>query len=314
MSAPFALIPYVPALFVWLTSSWYAFYRALKLALPGRSALLLALASPAVLINAVGGQNGCWTAALLGGGLGLLEKRPYIAGALFGGMIYKPQLAVAGAGRAACRAAMARHRRCRADGGRAARSELARVRTGIVGALSAQPYGACASFILEDGTGVWHRFVSVFVAARQLGASVEAAYVIQAATAAMACIAIAWIWFRDTPAAVKNAVLLLGTCLATPYLQDYDMVFGAIVVAWLWQQPVESERAERILQIACGLLLHAAAGGGGAGASDRARLRPAVRAAGIRAGAAHEFRRARRGAILRWRFRRRPRSADLTLL
>src|ERR1035441_1863771 len=94
LTAPFALIPYVPALFVWLSASWYAFYRALKLAMPGRSVLLLALAAPAVLINAVGGQNGCWTAALLGGGLSLLERRPYLAGSLFGMMIYKPQLAL----------------------------------------------------------------------------------------------------------------------------------------------------------------------------------------------------------------------------
>ena len=30
-------------------------------------------------------------------------------------------------------------------------------------------------------------------------------------------------------------MLLLGTCLATPYLQDYDLVFGALVVVWLGQ-------------------------------------------------------------------------------
>ena len=77
----------------------------------------------------------------------------------------------------------------------------------------------------------------------------------QAVAGALACVAVAWVWFRDTPAALKNAVLLLGTCLATPYLQDYDLVFGAIVVAWLWQQPVETDASERALQIACGLLL-----------------------------------------------------------
>jgi len=52
-----------------------------------------------------------------------------------------------------------------------------------------------------------------------------------------------------------DAVLLLGTCLATPYLQDYDLVFGAIVVAWLWQQPAETQASERALQISCGLWL-----------------------------------------------------------
>ena len=70
------------------------FTARLKLAMPGRGVLLLALASPAVLINAVGGQNGTWTAALLGGGLSLLERRPYLAGGLFGMMIYKPHLAL----------------------------------------------------------------------------------------------------------------------------------------------------------------------------------------------------------------------------
>ena len=44
-------------------------------------------------------------------------------------------------------------------------------------------------------------------------------------------------------------MLLLGTCLATPYLQDYDLVFGVLAVAWLWQQPVESDTSERALQI-----------------------------------------------------------------
>src|SRR5258706_6960278 len=60
--------------------------------MPGRGTLLLALAAPAVFINAVGGQNGTWTAALFGGGLGLLERRPLLAGGLLGLLIYKPQL------------------------------------------------------------------------------------------------------------------------------------------------------------------------------------------------------------------------------
>jgi arabinofuranan 3-O-arabinosyltransferase len=114
--------------------------------------------------------------------------------------------------------------------------------------------GVLRQMILEDGTGVWHRFVSVFVAARRLGAPVEAAYAIQAIAGALACVAVAWVWFGDAPAGVKNAVLVLGTCLATPYLQDYDLVFGALVVAWLWQCPVP-HASGRVLQISAGLLL-----------------------------------------------------------
>jgi hypothetical protein len=28
-------------------------------------------------------------------------------------------------------------------------------------------------------------------------------------------------------------MVIVGTCLATPYLQDYDLVMGAFVVVWL---------------------------------------------------------------------------------
>ena len=70
-----------------------------------------------------------------------------------------------------------------------------------------------------------------------------------------ACAAVAAVWFKDAPAGIRNAVLLLATCFATPYLQDYDLVFGALVVAWLWQQPVEVYPSERALQVACALFL-----------------------------------------------------------
>jgi len=252
MSAPFALIPYVPSLFVWLSASWYAFYRALRLAMRGQGVLLLALASPAILINAVGGQNGCWTAALLGGGLSLVERRPYLAGALFGAMIYKPHLALL------LPVALAAGRQWRAIA-------AAAVTAGALLGLSWLVFGpelwahylrnltALRHVILEDD--ISPRMISVFIAARSLGASVATAYWAQGIVGAFALAAVAVVWFRDTPAALKNAVLLLGTCLVAPYLQDYDLVFGVIVVAWLWRQPVDSDTSERALQVCCGLLL-----------------------------------------------------------
>lgn len=253
LSAPIALIPYVPALFVWLAASWYAFYRVLREAVQSRGAWLFAIATPAVLINAVGGQNGCWTAALLGGGLTLIERRPYLAGGLFGLMVYKPQLAVL------VPVALVAGRKWRTV-------FAAGVTASALIALSVLVFGAdvwaqyfrlatALRHVILEENGVVHRMVSVFVAARPLGASVEAAYVIQALFALAACIAVAAVWFKDTPPAIRNAVLLLGTCLATPYLQDYDLVFGALVVAWLWQQPVEVYPSERALQISSALFL-----------------------------------------------------------
>src|SRR5664279_199280 len=196
LTAPFALIPYVPALFVWLSASWYAFYRALKLAMPGRGVLL-----PVALI--AGRQ---WRA---------IAAAAVTAGALLGlsWLVFGPEL----------------------------------------WAHYLRNLTALRHVVLESD--ISPRMVSVFIAARSLGASVETAYWAQGAFGALACLAVAVVWFKQTPAALKNAALLLGTCLAMPYLQDYDLVFGAMVVAWLWQQPVDTERSEGALQIACGLLL-----------------------------------------------------------
>jgi arabinofuranan 3-O-arabinosyltransferase len=236
LTAPLALIPYVPALVLWTCAGWFAFYRALRIAMPSGRTLLLALATPAVLINAIAGQNGTWTAALFGAGLGLLERRPMLAGGLLGLMIYKPQLGIL---IPVALMAGGRWRACAAAAGTSAGLI-------IVAAIWFGPdlfadylrqLGALRQLILEDGTGVWHRMLSVFVAARRLGADVTVAYAAQAAAAAVALLAVAIVWYRDASFGVRNATLVLGTCLATPYLQDYDLVFGAFVVVWLGQDP-----------------------------------------------------------------------------
>ena len=46
LTTPLAVMAHVPALLAWLAAGWYAFYRALRLAMPGQGALLLALAAP----------------------------------------------------------------------------------------------------------------------------------------------------------------------------------------------------------------------------------------------------------------------------
>ncbi len=236
LTAPLALIPYVPALVLWTCAGWLVFYRALRLAMPEGRTLLLALATPAVLVNAIAGQNGTWTAALFGGGLGLLERRPMLAGGLLGLMIYKPQLGIL------IPVALLAGRRWRACAAAAATSGGVIIIAAIwfgpdIFADYLRQLGALRQLILEDGTGVWHRMLSVFVAARRLGADLPVAYAAQAVAAAIGFFAVAIIWYRGASFGVRNATLVLGTCLATPYLQDYDLVFGALVVVWLGKDP-----------------------------------------------------------------------------
>ncbi len=234
LTAPLAFMPYIPGLAVWLGAGWYAVYRALRMAMPEGHTLLLALATPAVFVNFVVGQNGTWTAALFGAGLGFLDRRPALAGGLLGLLIYKPQLGilipmalVAGRRWWACATAAA------TSGG------LIAVAAILFGPDIFADYlrllDPVRQLILEDGAGVWHRMLSVFVAARRLGADVPTAYLAQAVAAALAALAVAAVWFRGASFGVRNATLPLGTCLATPYLQDYDLVFGALVVVWLGQ-------------------------------------------------------------------------------
>ena len=252
LTLPLIAFPYVPALAFWLVTSWYAFFRALRLAMPGRSALLLALAVPAGFINAVGGQNGYWTAALLGGGLCLLERRPAVAGVLFGLLIYKPHLGLI------IPVALLAGRQWRALIAAAA-TVIVLVAASLVafGPELWSDYVRSASklrqWILEDGADVFHRMLSVFVAARRIGLDAPAAYLVQAAVGLSAAAVVALAWFRDAPAPVRNSLVVLATFLAAPYVQDYDLVVGAFVVAWLFAVP--GRFPERPAMIAAALIL-----------------------------------------------------------
>ena len=254
LTAPLGFIPYIPALALWLAAGWFGFYVALRAAMPNGGALLFALATPAVLVNAIGGQNGCWTAALFGGALTLLDRRPLIAGTLFGLMIYKPHLGLL------IPLALIAGRRWRALGAASATAGGLI----LVSLLYFGPelYADCLRqldilrhAVLEDGTGVWHRMLSVFVMARRLGAGVTTAYVAQGIAAAFAALVVVVLWARRASPGLRNAALVLGTCLATPYLQDYDLVVGALVVAWLMREATVPAELERPLFYAAALLL-----------------------------------------------------------
>ena len=183
----------------------------------------------------------------------LLERRPLLAGGLLGLLIYKPQLGLL------IPVALLAGRHWRAFAAASVTAATLLIASTLL--FGTDVWAEFLRFLsllrhayLEDGTGSWHRFVSVFVAARRLGGSIEMAYAMQAISGLLACAAVAVVWFRATSAEIRNAVLVLGTYMATPYLQDYDLVLGVLVVAWLWQVPV-AEKTERALEISGGLML-----------------------------------------------------------
>ena len=194
--------------------------------------LLLALAFPAVLINVGHGHNGFLTAALLGGGLVILDRRPLAAGILFGLMAYKPQfglmipiaLAAGGYWRTFAAAAVTA-------------VMLTVVSTLVFGVQVWHAFFVGAEFtrtvVLEQGDTGWHKIQSIFSWARMWGAPVPLAYAIQGTATLALAMASAWLWHGKAPYPLKAAGLCLAAILATPYTLDYDMMVLAPAIAFL---------------------------------------------------------------------------------
>ena len=244
VAAALAWMPYGLALFVWqaITLGLYllAIRAILKAFAPQRGAtasadplwLVLALAFPAVLINVGHGHNGFLTAALLGGGLVILGRRPLIAGILFGLMAYKPQfglmipIALAAGGYWRSFAAAA-----------ATAVMLTLVTTLVFGVQVWHAFFVGAEYtrtvVLEQGDTGWHKIQSFFSWARMWGAPVPLAYAIQGTATLVLAMASAWLWHGKAPYPLKASGLCLAAILATPYTLDYDMMVLAPAIAFL---------------------------------------------------------------------------------
>jgi hypothetical protein len=196
-----------------------------------RTALFLALAFPAALVNLGHGQNGFLTAALLGGALATLDRRPIVAGLLFGLLAYKPQfglmipLALAAGGYWRCFAAAA-----------ATIALLAVAATASFGVEVWRAFFDSTHFMrtvaLEQGDLGFHKMQSLFAWARMWGAPIPLAYALQALLVASLGAALIWLWRSSTPYPVKAASLCVATILATPFTFDYDMMVLAPAIAF----------------------------------------------------------------------------------
>jgi len=233
---PLGLLPYFPALAVWLgvtgaalLAAVRAWFRALGLKGP---ALILVAAFPPVLVTLTHGQTSFLVAALLGGGLLLVERRPWAAGVLIGLATIKPQfgllvpLALLASGQwrtiasAGVTAVALAGFVALAFGPEVWTEWLAITRT--AGAATA------------DGNIGFAKMVSVFAGLSLLGVPAAAAMTVQAAVSlALAGAAVAASWRRAFSPGLA-ALGLAGAPLATPFVLDYDMVLTAFPLAYLF--------------------------------------------------------------------------------
>jgi hypothetical protein len=194
--------------------------------------LLVAAAFPAVFLNLTHGHNGFLSVALLGGGLAMLDRRPLLAGALFGLAVYKPQfglflpLALAMDGR---------WRTIVAAG--VTVLALTAITTGIFGVEIWKAFIANMDFtrsvVLEAGGTGFYKIQSIFAAVRLWGGSVALAYWVQGIATVGVGVAVAALWRSAADLRLKAAGLLTACLLATPYCLDYDLMLLAPAMAFL---------------------------------------------------------------------------------
>lgn len=229
VAALLALIPYLLSVSI-EQALMLGFYAAtIRAILPRRLAILCALALPSVIINVGYGQIATLTAGLAGAAVMCLERRPALAGVLFGCMAYKPQLGLA------IPVALIAGRRWTT-------LAAASATVALLVAISTAAYGWAAwrdfldsmhtagDIVFRQGAVDWFKIQSVFAAVRMLGGGMQAAWAAQGAAMLLSLAAIIWAWSRDGDIRLKAALLLIASLLCTPYCFEYDtVVFGPAI-------------------------------------------------------------------------------------
>jgi len=237
-----AALPYLTAMLVWLLATLAAYVAALigilAPVLDRRTAALVACGFPAALWNVTAGQNGFLTAALIGGTLGLLERRPALAGICLGLLTYKPQFGLL------FPIVLIADRRWRTIAVAAAVGS-------ILAALSLIAFGAeswiafahwmpiTSRIVLGEGHADFGRLQSVFGLVRAHGGSESLGWTIQTLWGLALAGALVWLWRSRAPFDLKAAALAAGALLATPYLYMYDLAALAVAFAFLLRDGVK---------------------------------------------------------------------------
>ena len=233
ISLPLALAPYFWSLAAWLTATAYAYYRVLRFYWPPLDPVAF-LAFPAVFLNAAHGQNGFLTAALIGGGLFAMNRRPALAGVLFGAMVFKPQLVLA------IPLALVFARRWTtlivAAATAAAFSAASLAAFGWTAWAGFFADSRLARLALENNLVGDEKMQSVFAAVRLMHGSLALAWGAQIATALGAVAALWLIERRAFRSTAEAPAIVCAGLLASPFLLDYDLTLLAIPLVWLMAQ------------------------------------------------------------------------------
>jgi alpha-1,2-mannosyltransferase len=256
---PFPLFPYPPVFLllvlpfaklsagVSLLASQLAQFAALAWALrklaPDKSYLFFmtgALLAPAAANNVLAGSNAVLVAALIVGGVALLQTKPLLAGALLGGVIFKPQFFVL------LPLALLAARQGRALAGMIACAVVLTLLSALLFGYSLwldwfAVYLHPQAVAGVNGTDWGHSWdESVSTCAMLLGAPKWLAMAAQGMAMVIAAAAVWRTFSLRHPA--RLAVLLCAALLASPHVSNYDLILLAIAALLAVRALPESSR------------------------------------------------------------------------
>ncbi len=233
--APLGLLPFALAYPAWVAAT-YGIYFASTRRLLAKAAWPIAV-FPAVYINAVQGQTAAlFTGIFLAAAL-QVERRPWVAGLLFGALVFKPQLALlvplaliaGGKWRTFLAAALSA-------------SGLLLAALILLGTDTYRAFldnSAVSLSLLQGGSVGWGKIQSLLGALNQIGAPPGLAAGAQGVLAIAAGAFVVAVWRTKADTLTKTAALAMGALLATPYMLDYDLVLLIAPICWLARRATE---------------------------------------------------------------------------
>lgn len=229
--APLGLLPYVASLFSWLVVTGAAYVATVRKFLPRPEALIPILGFPAALLNVSHGQNAFLSVSIIGVGLLLSDRRPFVAGVILGCISYKPQFAPMLA------IVVLAHRNWMMALGAAISLAVQVIAvTMLFGSdiwTHFESILPSAKAILEEQLVGYGKMQSAFAAVRIFGGGINLAYSAQAAVAIAAASLLWRIWRSEASLLLRAGATGAAMLLSTPFVLDYDLVLLALPVAAL---------------------------------------------------------------------------------
>src|SRR5260370_12599427 len=225
-------MPYEVSLLSWLAVTAAAYVATIRKFIPRADAITPILAFPAAFITSGNGQNAFLSAAIVGAGLLLSDRRPIAAGVLLGFLSYKPQLAPMLA-----IVVMARGNWKMALGAAISIAAQAVTATLLFGAdiwaSFASNLPLATKVILEQELIGFGKNQSAFSAVRLVGGGISLGYCVQAAVAIAAATLLWRVWRTEASLLLRTGATGAAMLLGAPYIMDYDFVLLALPIAAL---------------------------------------------------------------------------------